>query len=676
MMRRTRSLPIIATRRGVGNVRFIRFQLERWIQGGVLQQLLLVAAIIVGISILGGVVAWLGTNAFSNVFDAIWWAFLRLTDPGYLGDDEGVVLRIVSTIVTVLGYVLFMGSLIAIMTQWLARTIERFDRGLGPIVMEGHVVLIGWTNRTPEVVRELMIARGRLRRFLAKHDRRVLRIVIVAKDVNIERRRYIRAFLGRHYRARRIFFRSGTEISRSELSRFDLPRAGAIIIPGDEFRHGDVESADVTMVKMLVALRATLDSTSVDEGPQIVAEMFDPRKLRAARGVLGSRCAIIPGDSTIAMLLVHAIRDPRLLAVSLELLTHARGCTPYVKAFPELAGTLAAEASARFSKAVVIGVVRTSDGCSVPHLNPPADFRLDRDDKLVMVARASEDLVLGPETKSEVTGGGGTLRRPESRVRRVVVLGLSSKLGSMLEELGRSNDLAVEVTVVSRHPDAARLELTEGYAWDPDQVRLEYRQADYTVLGVLDDLCLERVDTIMVLSTTGMLSAADADARTIMGYELVKSVLAERVPEGERVPEVVVELVDPASEDLLAGDVGIKVLTPRILGHLECHAALNADLGPVFSELFVGGGVEMVIREPDEYGCPSGASFMEIARAAASHGEVALGFVVGGATRGSFQVEMCPGGERRCDDSGDYCIVSLARGGDEEIVDSRSPSMQ
>ena len=71
-----------------------------------------------------GVSVWrpgrsLGTESFSQEGQAIWWAFRRLTDPGNLGDDEGLFTRVLSSVLTVLGYVLFMGSLIAIMTQWL-----------------------------------------------------------------------------------------------------------------------------------------------------------------------------------------------------------------------------------------------------------------------------------------------------------------------------------------------------------------------------------------------------------------------------------------------------------------------------------------------------------------------------------------------------------------------------
>jgi hypothetical protein len=76
------------------------------------------------------------------------------------------VLRAISTAVTVLGYVLFMGSLIAILSQGLAVAIRRMESGVTPISMQGHVVILGWTNRTPEIVAKLLTAQGRLQRFL------------------------------------------------------------------------------------------------------------------------------------------------------------------------------------------------------------------------------------------------------------------------------------------------------------------------------------------------------------------------------------------------------------------------------------------------------------------------------------------------------------------------------
>ena len=235
------------------------FSLERWIQRGVPYQLLLMAGLIVTVAVLGGLVAWAATARFADPGEAIWWAFLRLTDPGYLGDDEGHVLRVVSTVVTVLGYVIFMGSLIAIMTQGLARAIRRLESGLTPITMKDHVVVLGWTNRTPEVVRKLLAAEGRLDRFLARRDVRKLRIVVLAEEVGAERRQELRDYLGPYWHESQIFLRSGSSLQPEHLERLDLGRASVILVPGADFELGGAERTDTRVVKTLLTIDSLLE---------------------------------------------------------------------------------------------------------------------------------------------------------------------------------------------------------------------------------------------------------------------------------------------------------------------------------------------------------------------------------------------------------------------------------
>ena len=124
----------------------LRYFLERQFIKGAGYQLLVVAGTIGLVSLLGGLLI-LPTGEESSS-EAVWWAFLRLTDPGYLGDDEGTWRRTVSTMLTISGYVLFMGTLIAILTQWLTRTMRALEQGLTPITVRGHVAILGLGSRT------------------------------------------------------------------------------------------------------------------------------------------------------------------------------------------------------------------------------------------------------------------------------------------------------------------------------------------------------------------------------------------------------------------------------------------------------------------------------------------------------------------------------------------------
>jgi hypothetical protein len=640
--------------------KFLRFQLERWIQRGAFHQLLFVAVLIAAISVIGGLVAWIGTDQFGSPLEGIWWSFLRLTDPGYLGDDEGALLRFVSTVVTVLGYVLFMGSLIAIMTQWLSQTLRRFESGLAPISMRKHVVVLGWTDRTSELIRQLLGARGRMRRFLDEHDARMIRVVVVAESMNAEMRLRLRARLGKAWRERQIFLRAGSSLKLMSLRQFDLERAAAIIVPGCEFSFGGIEMSDARVVKTLLHLRQILGPVPGPERAVIVAELFDPRRLRASGHTLEESLEVVPGDAVIARLLAQSIRDRRLATVFHELLSHHEGCSLYVRTFPELAGGHPRELDDRFGRAVVIGAVRREGGRSVTHLNPPPEFKLERDDMLALIAPTYDDCVVtrdavDPPEFEPVPSAAGAAKS----VRRVLVLGWSHKIGIVLQELANSG-AEVALTLVSRMRKAERERHLQEFAWDPTRVQVEHVERDYAVSGVLEEIALHQFDSIVLLASSSMATSEEADARTIMGYELLRSVLEEQIGDERTRPDVIVEFADRASAQLFTDSKDVLLVTTTILAYLQVHVALRPELNSVFGALFAPGGAEVAIRGPGDYGLAGRETdFREIELRATTEGEIALGLLRSEAT-GDGRPELCPAPDLRVSPASDTAIIVLA----------------
>ena len=119
------------------------FFLERQFIKGTHVQLLFVVALIGFLSISGGLMVMPVDEPSNSTGDTLWWAFLRLTDPGYLGDDEGIWIRTVSTFLTVAGNVVFIGSLVAIITTWLNRKIRTLEQGLTKVTARNHVIILG-----------------------------------------------------------------------------------------------------------------------------------------------------------------------------------------------------------------------------------------------------------------------------------------------------------------------------------------------------------------------------------------------------------------------------------------------------------------------------------------------------------------------------------------------------
>jgi hypothetical protein len=535
--------------------------------------------------------------------------------------------------VTVLGYVLFLGSLVAIMTQWLNQT--------------------------------LLSSGGGMQRFLEEHDTRRLRIVIVSDEVDAEKRSRLRSLIGKPWRNGQVFLRAGSALKLTDLARFELPRASSIIIPGDEFTFGNSETSDTRAVKTLLNLRQILEPLPMAAWPTIVVEVLDPRHARAAQGVLQERSEIVMGNAVIARLVAQSIRDHRLAIVFLELLAQHQGCAPYVRQFPELEGHHPVAANSRFDRAIVIGAVRIENGRPVTYLNPPREFRLERDDLLVLISRTFEDCVISGDAEVPVPSAySSRTDAPTRSVRRVLVLGWSYKIGIILQELSSSKLANIEVTIASRTTQADRERFLGQFETDPERVHVKHIETDYTVSALRADtdadMDLESFDTIVLLASTWLGSAEAADARVIMGYEFVKSMLAQQIRTGEKQPQIVLEFANATSSHHYADSSDVKLVSPEILGYLQAHVAIRPVLNSVFGELFAPGGAEVAMRLPEEYGLTDDTlSFRVIEAQARSCGEIALGLLTAAGTDDE-KLELCPNRDSEVSITGADVIVVLA----------------
>jgi len=235
------------------------FQLERLMMRGAVARfgfvlfLLSVPALVVGLLIRQLV------PGFESVGDALWWAFEHVVVPEYTDDDEGVLKRTVATALIVLGSILFAGAVIAILVQWMEETTARLELGLPPVALDAHVVLLGWTSRTPVILAEIMVSQERVERFLRRRGARSLRVALLAERADATLMQQLRLQLGEHWNARQIILRSGSPLSLEDLQRVDFARASVIVVPAADTTATDAMDADTHTVKTLMTLGAAPD---------------------------------------------------------------------------------------------------------------------------------------------------------------------------------------------------------------------------------------------------------------------------------------------------------------------------------------------------------------------------------------------------------------------------------
>lgn len=666
------------------------YRLERLVVRGAQYRLALIAAGIGLISVLGGALVLAVGSGFDDFGAALWWAFLRLTDPGYLGDDVGTVNRIVSTVLTVAGYVVFLGALVAVMTQWLDARMERLEAGLTPVARNDHVLVLGWTNRTDVVVEELLRSEERVRRFLRRHGTRDLHVVVMAEHVDASLLQDLRDAVGDAWDESRVTLRSGNPLRLEHLARVDYLNAAAVIVPGTEF-GGGVGQMDTRTVKTLLSLGSEPEGgrrPDADELPLTVAEIFDVRKVPVARRAYRGELELVASDAVVSRLLAQNVRHPGLSHVYNEILSHGEGAEIFLRRHPDLAGRRFEEVALAFDGAVLMGVVRREAGAAgdgdgpgaegaagaradtpagrkspqlVPRLNPPPGFELEADDWLVFLTEGYSGAELpGRLPETAPPRGEPGLADADDGGRSVLVLGWNHKMPVLLEEFGSYRGERYEVVVLSTVSVAERRAAMERYEIPPDRVAVDQVEGDFTDHAVLRDARPGEHDVVMLVGSDRLETEEESDARSILGSLLLDELVDERGG-----PERILELLDPENVPLVEESRGEVLISPLVLSHMLAHVALRPELRAVFEELFTVGGAEITFRPLAEYadgaresggvaggGAPgdgresdggaSGAAagegpstFGELQRAAQARGEIALGVRTGPGARGT-----------------------------------------
>lgn len=628
-----------------------KFAVERWLVRGPLHRVALAALLVLSISLLGGLLVYVWGRGFGDFDEAVWWSFLRLSDPGYLGDDAGVFNRTVSTLLTVLGYVVFLGALVAIMTQGLNARMEKLEAGLTPVVRDGHILVLGWTSRTDSIVRELLLSQGRVRRFLDRRGGRDVHIVVLAERVTAAFVQNLRDAVGPVWDERRVTVRSGTPLRPEHLARVDAAHAAVILIPGADFVRGTVPS-DTQTIKALLSLEALV--MGEERPPRVVAEIFEAKNVRLACRAYQADTEIISSDAVVSRLLAQNIRHPGLSRVYDEILTHQQGNEVYIRDADGFVGLRVEELHRRCEHAVLMGLVRPSQGGFLPLLNPPLSTQVAPDDRLVLLAPSYEESEPSESSFRDAfaKGAGGTRDKSDTIVpKRILILGWNHRVPALIAEFRTYDDRRFEVRIASKVPVPAREALLAHEKTATSSVAVTHVEIDFTDPDQMRALGPEDADSVVFMGSDWTESAEESDARTLMGSLIVDELFRDR----DRKPHVVMELLDPDNATLVARSRGELIISPLVLSHLLTQVALRPELQTVFDELITSGGAEITFRPLPDYTASASVSFEELESAAAASGETALG--VRGRSTGA--VELNPSKQAAWDEPADHELIVL-----------------
>lgn len=526
----------------------------------------------------------------------VWRSLLRTLDPGTMGGDTGTGPFLALMLVSTIGGIFIVSSLIGVLTTGLETKITELRKGRSRIVEHGHTVLLGWSEQVFTVVAELVEA---------NQSRRRSCVAILANHDKVEMEDAIRARVGDLGRTR-IVCRTGDPLKVSDVELVSPGTARSILVVTPE-----VADADTRVIKVLLTLGARKWGR---RRPHVVAAVHDSANLPAARLAGGDRAHVIDADDVAIRLIVQSHRQSGLSQVCTDLLDFA-GHEFYMRPEPSLAGMPFGDALPAYELGVPVGL-RHGDGTVL--LNPPMDTVIRADDEIIVLAE--DDLLISlaggpapPVREEAITTATARVPVPE----RTLMLGWNHRAPKIIELLDAFLAPASELVVAAPREDPTRALPT------PVNLKLGFVRAEPTERPSLESLDVGSYQHVIVLSDAGH-DREHADART-----LVTLLHLRDMEDALGDPFAIVsEINDDANREIAqvtkADDF---VVSEKLISLMLTQLSENRHLYDVFVDLLDPAGSEIYLKPACDYLVPGlEADFATLIESARRRGEVALGY--------------------------------------------------
>ncbi len=533
-----------------------------------------------------------GSKDRLGIAEAFWQSLLRVLDSGTFAGDNGWITRIVGLLVTLAG-IFIAGSLIGLIANAVDQRIELLRRGTSTVLESGHAVILGWSERVPAIVSELIIA---------NESEKKAAVVVLASAPKMEMEETLRESIG-DYKTTRIVCRSGEPWIPHTLALSNVVKARSIVVIG--------AGSDAETVKVLLAIRA-----AGAEAP-IIAEVMSNETARSLRSLFGERLVTVNSDDLVAELTAQACRQRGLSTVFRELLDFD-GDEMYFANFPALAGHTYAQVQLAFANSSIVGRM---DASGVVELNPPASTLIRADDELIGIAADDSLFKAGTVMATPALLPTGDIPKP-TLPRRIIIVGWSDLGPRVIRELDEflGPDATIEIMIDPTKTDPQKVKSSVSVS----NVAIDFSEFSGGPEVMATEAAKRSFHEVVVLGYRGSLSPDEADSLTLLTLLAFRQV-CER--EGLGQARMVAELLDQRHAALAeASGADDFIVSSELTSLMLAQLSERSDLERVFADLFDRGGCSIELRPAAQYGCHHATTFAQIVATASAQGMSAIGF--------------------------------------------------
>ncbi|MFJ7206066.1 NAD-binding lipoprotein [Streptomyces sp. NPDC098789] len=524
-----------------------------------------------------------------------------------LGGAVGSPLYVVLSVVLALVALLFVSTLVSLITTGLNDKVLALRRGRSTVLESGHTVLLGWSDQVFPIVSELITANA--------NQRRAALAVLGPKD-KAQMEDEITDAVGRLGRTR-LICRSGTTTDPALVSLVAPGTARAVLVLTHEGEGGDAH-----VVKTLLALEAAVRGLGAPARPGVVAAVRDGRHKRAADLAAGPLGHVLNIEDITARLIARTSCEPGLSLVYRALLGFD-GDEIYTVPAGHLAGSTFGDLLFAYADSSAIGLLR-ADGRV--ELNPPSASVLGVRDRIVVITEDDDTAV--PTDRPLPVDDRAVVTAPPSRPspERFLMLGWNPRAPRIIEQLDAGvpdGSVLVVMAEGEEHlKDADRCARTPGRRM-PVTV-LDGDVSDPDVLAAIDPLGFDRA---VVLGYDGPEAGGPplgGDDRTLVTLLHLRAL--ERAAGRELA--VVTEMADDRNRLLAPAREGADfIVGSRLISLLMTQIAEDGSLGAVFDSLLASTGDTLHLRPAADYvvtGRPVG--YATVVEAGRRRGHCVIGY--------------------------------------------------
>lgn len=542
------------------------YRLEQLLSKGPIFQIGALVVVLAVLAFLGGFVVFMSPTKFrGQLLPGIWWSFLHLTDTGYMGDDNEPLTRVVSVFLTFSGAILFLGGVIAILTNALDRLLASLAQGSTRVVEDGHILLVGWNPGVPVLIEELFNS--------AELTSYRLPTLVLLMETQVEG--VFNKLSPGLKKQIRLVTRQGPLSDLASLERVDFRRAKVILLLSQRHRLGH-QASDLALLKTLMCL-VTNDFQSSD--CRLVMDMsYATNRLLTKEVAPSVSIEVLPCLEFSGRLLCQIIRNPGIAKVYQQLLTDAFGLSLVMIGCSTVRaeGLRLPDLMARLLAGTAIGFLR---GRETHLLN--FEERMQSTDQIIILTAKRDEVKLAPAEESELALPPlQAAIQGDSKLTKILVIGRNQAFVSMLGELGRYENESYEIDILC--DDSVGLPLNR---WSNLNIRTHPGR-----IRNLEDLQLVpsgQYARIVILSND-LVDPLTSDAETAMAYAILRH--ANFIDPDTR---FLLDLQEDDNRAIFPDPSCDLLVSPQIGNHMLAQATMKPAWRPVYEELFTAGGAEL-----------------------------------------------------------------------------------